>query len=163
MLHVITYCPQCAMRVEERSFEGKLRPTCPNCGYIAFADPKVAATVLIEREGAVLLVRRSIDPGRGLWCFPGGFVDFGEDPLVAAARECREEVGLLVADLKLLDVAFNGRVIVITYTTSSFSPPEPTPGDDADLAGWFTPQELPPIAFTSVEEAINTWHKRLSR
>jgi 8-oxo-dGTP diphosphatase len=162
VLDVITYCPQCATRVEERPFEGKLRPTCPNCSYIAFADPKVAATVLIEREGAVLLVRRSIDPGRGLWCFPGGFVDFGEDPVAAAARECREEVGLQVEDLKLLDVAFNGRVIVITYTTSSFSPMDPTPGDDADLAGWFTPQELPPIAFTSVEEAIDTWHKRLS-
>ncbi len=157
------YCPRCATRLEERPFEGKLRPTCPGCGYIAFADPKVAATVLVERDGAVLLVRRGIDPGRGLWCFPGGYVDFGEDPVAAAARECREEAGLAVADLRLLGVVFDGRVIVITYTTRSFSPSEPTPGDDADLAAWFTPRNLPPIAFRSVEAALHAWRERLER
>ncbi len=154
---MITYCPRCAACVEERLFEGKLRPICPACGYIAFADPKVAATVLIERDGAVLLVRRSIDPGRGLWCFPGGYVDFGEDPVVAAMRECREETGLIVTDLRLLDVSFNGRVIVITYLTDAFSPPEPVPGDDADLIEWFSPSELPPIAFPGVTQAIAFW------
>lgn len=158
---MITYCPQCGTRVEERPFEGKPRPTCPNCGYIAFADPKVAATVLVERDGAVLLVRRAIDPARGLWCFPGGYVDFGEDPVVAATRECREEAGILVENLKLLDVSFNGRVIVITYTTATFSPAEPTPGDDADLIAWFVPPELPPIAFTVVEAALDAWQKQL--
>ena len=160
---MITYCPQCATRVEERPFEGKPRPTCPNCGYIAFADPKVAATVLVERDGAILLVRRSIDPARGLWCFPGGYVDFGEDPVAAATRECREEAGILVENLKLLDVSFNGRVIVITYTTAAFSPAEPTPGDDADLIGWFVPSELPPIAFAAVESALAVWQTRSVR
>ena len=152
-----TYCPQCATRVEERLFEGKLRPTCPQCGYIAFADPKVAATVLIERDGAILLVRRSIEPRRGLWCFPGGYVDFGEDPVVAAMRECQEEVGLAVEHLRLLDVSFDGRVIVITYMTNAFSPVEPVPGDDADLVEWFLPSNLPPIAFAAVERAIDVW------
>ncbi len=157
---MITYCPQCATRVEERLFEGKSRPTCPNCGYIAFADPKVAATVLIERNGALLLVRRSIDPGRGLWCFPGGYVDFAEDPVVAAIRECREEVGLNVENLRLLDVSFNGRVIVITYTADRFEPEAPIPGDDADLAEWFSPPDLPPIAFEAVTRAIGVWQAR---
>ncbi|MDQ5851357.1 MAG: NUDIX hydrolase, partial [Chloroflexota bacterium] len=114
-------------------------------------------TVLIERDGALLLVRRSIDPGRGLWCFPGGFVDFGEDPVAAAMRECREETGLNVRGLRLLDVSFNGRVIVITYLTGVFSPPEPVPGDDADLIEWFSPSELPPIAFPGVTQAITIW------
>ena len=157
---LITYCPHCATPVVELEFEGKLRPTCPRCGYIAFADPKVAATVLIERSGTVLLVRRSIDPGRGLWCFPGGYVDFAENPVVAATRECREEVGLAVANLKLLDLSFDGRVIVITYITATFSPPEPTPGDDADVAGWFAPADVPPLAFTSVGHAIALWQAR---
>ena len=156
---MITYCPHCASRVEERLFEGRPRPICPGCGYIAFSDPKVAATVLIERDGALLLVRRSIDPGRGLWCFPGGYVDFGEDPVAAAIRECREEVGLTVELLRLLDVSFNGRVIVITYSTTSFMPPTPVPGDDADLAAWFTPPDLPPIAFEAVTRAIEIWRE----
>jgi len=152
-----TFCPQCATRVVERLVEGKGRLACPACNFIAFADPKVAATVLVEREGAILLVRRSIEPARGKWCFPGGYVDFGEDPVVAAIRECREEVGLDIAELRLLDVSFNGRVIVITYGASVDGTSEPAPADDADMAAWFVPPSLPPLAFPGVEQAIAVW------
>ncbi len=151
----------CATPVEQRMFEDKLRPTCPNCGYIAFADPKVAATVLVERVGQVLLVRRAVDPGRGLWCFPGGYVDFGEDPQVAAARECCEETGLVVERLELLDVSFNGRVIVITYLGHVDHDAEAVPSDAADLVGWFAPDELPALAFETMTQAIARWRERL--
>jgi ADP-ribose pyrophosphatase YjhB (NUDIX family) len=160
---MITYCPRCATRVEERLVEGKLRPVCPSCGYIAFADPKVSATVLVERDGAILFIRRTMDPGRGLWCFPGGFVDFGEDPMLAAARECREETGIVVKDLRLLNVAFNGRVIVITYTTSSLSAAEPLAGDDADMAAWFVPPNIPPLAFPNMEQTLMLWQRGRAR
>lgn len=159
---MISFCPRCGTRVEERPFEGTLRPTCPSCGYIAFADPKVAATVLIERDGAILFVRRGIDPGRGLWCFPGGYVDFAEDPCLAAARECREEVGLEVGELQLLDVAFNGRVIVITYITHTFSPEDPTPGDDADMVAWHRAPNFPPSAFDTIDRALEIWQQKRS-
>lgn len=153
----MTFCPQCAARVEERPFEGKLRPTCPRCGYIAFADPKVAASVLLVRHGKLLLTRRAIDPGRGLWCFPGGYVDFGEDPQSAAIRECREETGLAINALELLDVAFNGRVIVITYTAQIDAAAVPVAADDADAVDWFAPDDLPPLAFDTMSGAINKW------
>jgi ADP-ribose pyrophosphatase YjhB (NUDIX family) len=156
----MNFCPQCATPVEQRPFEGKLRPTCPVCGYIAFADPKVAATVLAACGGQVLLVRRAVDPQRGRWCFPGGYVDFGEDPLLAACRECREEAGIEVDRLALLDVAFNGRVIVITYLAELDTPATPTSGDDADQAAWFTPDALPPLAFDTVAQAIERWRAR---
>src|SRR3712207_2379894 len=106
---MISFCPQCGTAIVERPVGGKPRPACWQCGYVHFADPKVAATVLIEREGKLLLIRRNIDPGLGLWCLPGGFVDFGENPVEAAARECMEEVGLRVENLRLVDVQFNGR------------------------------------------------------
>lgn len=154
------YCPQCATRLEQRHFDGRQRPSCPTCSFIAFADPKVAATVIVERDGAVLFVRRNIDPGRGLWCFPGGFVDFGENPRAAAARECVEEAGLHVEDLRLLDVAFNGKVIVISYATRTFSPADPVPADDADAAEWFRPADFPPLAFESTMlPALEAWQR----
>ena len=156
---MIRYCPQCGTPVEERSVAGKLRPACPACDFVAFADPKVSATVLVERAGAILFIRRGIDPGRGLWCFPGGYVDFGEDPIAAAARECREEAGIAVDGLRLLDVSFNGRVIVITYHTTIFCPVEPVPGDDADMAAWFVPPDLPPLAFPAMEQSIEIWRR----
>lgn len=154
---MIQFCPRCATPVEERPFEGRLRPTCSACGYIHFADPKVAATLLVERAGKLLFVRRAIDPGRGKWCFPGGYVDFGEDPTAAAARECREEAGLEVRDIALLDVSFDGRVIVITYRAHAPGSAEPAPSDDADAAAWFGPDELPPLAFASMRRPIELW------
>jgi 8-oxo-dGTP diphosphatase len=153
------FCAHCGTAMEERVWEGKPRPVCPRCGYVAFRDPKVAATVLAERAGALLLVRRAIEPARGLWCFPGGYVDADEDPMEAARRECHEEAGLLVDDLRLLDVSFNGRVIVITYH-ALLAEGEAVAGDDADMAAWFLPTDFPPIAFESVERAIACWLAR---
>lgn len=160
---MMTFCPQCATRVEVQQVEGKARPVCPNCGYIAFQDPKVAATVLIERDGHILLTRRRIDPGKGRWCFPGGYVDFGEDPAEAARRECREETGLTLHRLDLLDVTFNGRVIVITYHAMAPDDARPMPGDDADLVAWFAPDDLPPLAFESMDRALAAWKNREPR
>jgi 8-oxo-dGTP diphosphatase len=157
---MMRFCPQCATALEERPFEGKPRPTCPRCGYIVFVDPKVAASVLIERAGLLLMTRRAIDPGRGLWCFPGGYVDFGEDPANAAIRECREETGLLVERLELLDVSFTGRVIVITYVAQAPANAAPVAADDADLVAWFAPDELPPLAFENMYSAITLWQSR---
>ena len=144
-------------------FEGKVRPTCPACGYIAFADPKVAATVLVERDNKILFIRRAIDPGRGRWCFPGGYVDFGEDPAAAAMRECREETGLEVTALTLLDLAFDGRVIVITYLAQVAEGIEPVAADDADLVAWFGLDELPPLAFNSMTRPIQCWQNQGTR
>ncbi len=158
---MIKFCPQCATPLEQRMFEGKLRPTCPTCGYIAFADPKVAATVLVTWQGQMLLVRRAVDPQRGRWCFPGGYVDFGEDPLVAARRECQEEAGIAVGSLELLDLTFNGQVIIITYLAKLGEQITPLAGDDADLAGWFPPDNLPPLAFDTMTPAIEKWLSKI--
>jgi ADP-ribose pyrophosphatase YjhB (NUDIX family) len=108
----------------------------------------------------VLLIRRAIDPGRGLWCFPGGYVDCGEDPAAAAVRECFEETGLTVDQLSLLDVSFNGRVIVITYLAQAEGDAAPIAADDADQVGWFAPDHLPPLAFESMARPIELWQQR---
>ncbi|HRJ75091.1 MAG TPA: NUDIX domain-containing protein, partial [Anaerolineales bacterium] len=83
---------------------GKIRPVCPQCGFIYFQDPKVAAAVLIEKDSRVLLVRRVNEPFRGLWTLPAGFINADEDPAEAAARECLEETGLVVKIKNVLDV-----------------------------------------------------------
>lgn len=68
-------------------------------GYIT---PKVGAEAAVfDREGRILLVRRSDD---GLWCLPCGWVEPNESPEEAAVREAREETGLEVKPRQLLDV-----------------------------------------------------------
>jgi len=73
------YCIRCGTALRLEHHFDRQRPTCPNCGWVYFPDPKVAAAVLIEKDDQVLLVRRAVDPRRGKWTLPAGFIDAGED------------------------------------------------------------------------------------
>ncbi len=135
-----------------------MRPVCPACGYVHFVDPKVAVVILIESRNQVLLVRRGIDPERGRWALPGGFVDFGEDPALAAIREAKEETGLDVRITRLLSVMKPPDVvtIVIAYAATPVGG-ELAAGDDAEHAAWFTAENLPDLAFQSTQLLLTTW------
>lgn len=137
---------------------GSLRPVCPACGWIYFADPKVAAAALIQQADRVLLVRRANDPQRGFWTLPAGFVDAGEDPAEAVRRECREETGLETRILALQDLLFGqehprGAHILIVYRLEVIGGAL-LPGDDVDEAGFFSLQELPPLAFKTTQQIL---------
>jgi len=147
----INFCPRCGTAVVHAERFGKLRAVCPQCNWIHFSDPKVAAAVLVEQDGRVLLVRRANDPFRGLWTLPAGFVDAGEDPAEAAARECLEETGLSVRVKRVVDVIagrehMRGADFIIVYAAEILSG-DLSPADDADAAEWFARDQLPPLAF----------------
>ena len=160
----IRYCVQCGTKLERRLLFGEDRPICPSCGWIFFADPKVAAGVVIEKIDAqtqtsqVLLVRRTNEPCRGLWSFPAGFVNAREDPARAAERECLEETGLRVKVTGLLHLISGrehprGADILLVYSAVIVSG-ELRPGDDADLAQFFPRDDLPPLAFRATRLAL---------
>jgi 8-oxo-dGTP diphosphatase len=154
----IRFCLRCGSPLAQAVRFGKLRPVCAACGWVYYADPKVAVTTLIELDGQVLLVRRNNDPARGLWTLPGGFVDAGEDPRLAAQRECLEETGLQVRVEGLVDVIGGlehprGAHILIAYRAVVLSG-ELAPGDDADQARFFSYQQLPPLAFKSTRKLL---------
>lgn len=137
---------------------GAVRPVCPACGYIHFQDPKVAAAVLVEEGSRVLLVRRANDPFRGLWTLPAGFVNAGEDPAEAAARECLEETGLIVKVTRVYDVIAGreherGADFIIVYLAEVVSG-EMTPADDADAVEWFERENLPELAFRATKKVL---------
>ena len=149
--------------IQEERF-GKLRPVCPSCGWIYFADPKVAVAALIERPGQVLLVRRAVDPMRGLWSLPAGFVDAGEDPIEAVCRECLEETGLTVRVIGLLDVMYGqehprGAHIVIVYRAEMLEG-QLQSGDDVDGAAFFDLDHLPELAFRTTHRVLSGLRKK---
>jgi ADP-ribose pyrophosphatase YjhB (NUDIX family) len=127
---------------------------------VVFREHKVAAGVMVERDGKVLLVRRRLNPRQGLWSFPAGFVDFDEAPAEAAARECREETGLEVEIVDVLDVVSGGghgdAGIVIVYR-ARWVGGHLQAADDVDRAGFFAAEDLPPLAFRATREAIDKW------
>jgi 8-oxo-dGTP diphosphatase len=154
----IKFCPRCGAEVMHQDKFGMVRPVCLQCGWIYFIDPKVAAAVLIERDGRVLLVRRAHEPYRGFWTLPAGFVNGGEDPAEAAARECLEETGLSVNVTGLLNVIAGrehkrGADFIIVYLAEVISG-ELMPSDDADAVEWFARNELPPLAFKATQKIL---------
>ncbi|NLE51931.1 MAG: NUDIX hydrolase [Chloroflexi bacterium] len=157
----VNFCQVCGAAMIDANRFGKLRRTCPACGYIHFDDPKVAAVVFIERDGAVLLVQRAVDPERGKWALPAGYIDYGEHPAEAAIREVHEETGLEIAISGLLAVqggaAEIGASIVIIYAGRVVNGVA-QPLDDADAIGWFKKGDpLPDIAFESTHAMLDAW------
>ena len=158
----MNYCPRCAHALEDRFVFGRLRRACPQCGFVFFREPKVAAGVLAERVGRVLLVRRSVDPKKGSWALPAGYVEIDEGPVAAAIRECFEETGLIVRIAGLFNVYHvatdpRGAGVMILYRAIVESG-ELQPGDDASAVAFFAPDDLPrEIAFASTRRALLRW------
>lgn len=154
----INFCPRCGTALVIKEKFGKSRPVCLLCEWIYFPDPKVAVAVLVRKDDGVLLVRRANEPARGYWTLPAGFVDAGEDPILAAERECLEETGLKVKVNGLLDVLAGlehprGAHIVIFYSANIVSG-NLSPGDDADRAAFFPQNNLPQLAFKTTKKIL---------
>ncbi|MEM7033263.1 MAG: NUDIX hydrolase [Chloroflexota bacterium] len=158
------YCPMCQTELVYRHVHDRLRQQCPVCHWIHFQDPKVGAGVLIEQDGQILLGKRGIDPGKGLWCFPSGFVEIDETPEIAAIRECKEETGLNVEITDLFGVypfvsRIKGAGVLILYRCQIVGG-ELAASDDLIEVAFFGPASLPAEeewAFASNREALHRW------
>jgi ADP-ribose pyrophosphatase YjhB (NUDIX family) len=142
-----------------RVIEGRELEACPNDDFVLWRDPKVAAAIVVEAGGGIVLGRRAIEPGYGLWCLPGGFVNDDESPAEAVVRECREEIGAAVEVESLLDVYHGAKttapsIVVIAYRGRLAVGETVAAGDEMLEVGVFRLDALPPIAFPSHREAL---------
>ena len=138
----------------------KLRAFCPACDWVHYEDPKVAAAVLVQQNGSILLARRIFNPNKGEWTLPAGFIDAHEDPEHAAIRECFEETGLEVNISGLREIISGrehdrGADMVIVYDAEIIGGIL-TAGDDADEVAFFPLDQLPPIAFQATRKVIQS-------
>lgn len=145
------FCPQCGLRLTMSQCDGRSRPVCAACGHIVYINPVPSVAAILEREGRLLLVKRNIEPGLGLWSLPGGFVETGETAVEAVLREVSEETGLVCGDVRLVDVAtylggYYGDVLVVCYAARIFSGTVVS-GGDAGEAAFFPMTVLPSLAF----------------
>ena len=155
------YCIRCGTQLVARTIEGRELEACPNDDFVLWRDPKVSAAVVVEAGGGIVLGRRAIEPGYGLWCLPGGFINDDEDPAEAAMRECREEICVEVAITGLIGVYHVPKqdassIIAIAYRARvAGDEAGPSPGDEMLEVRVFPLDALPPLAFPS--------HRRILR
>jgi len=154
------FCPLCASGLKPVADGGRTRPTCEQCGFVHYSNPTPAAGCLVRRDGAILLVRRAVTPRRGDWTLPAGFVEYDESAAECAAREVAEETGLAVRVGGLLGV-YPGNddprhpVVLIIYHADESGEGVLRPGDDADDARFFKPDDVPNnIAFRAHRQAL---------
>jgi ADP-ribose pyrophosphatase YjhB (NUDIX family) len=156
------FCPRCGQRLTEREAFGLLRPVCAACGFVHFRDPKVAAAVLLDQDGRVLLIRRNVDPRRGFWALPAGFVEVDELPDEAAMREVLEETGLHVTIDRLLSIRRMANPdkpgILLTYQ-GQVNGGQLQAADDVSEACWFAAGEIPwdELAFETTRNSLRAW------
>ncbi|NQS97222.1 MAG: NUDIX hydrolase [candidate division Zixibacteria bacterium] len=138
----------------EQFTEGCIRKVCTECGTVNYQNPiPSVAAVITDDEGKLLLTKRSVEPQKGMWCLPGGFIEMNESPVETLVREVFEETGLKVIPGELIDACskiggYHGDVIILGYTAEIIGG-ELSPGDDAEEAEFISLDKLPQIAFRS--------------
>lgn len=149
------FCPHCSGPMAPRDENGVMRKHCPACGYIQYRNPLPGVTVLIIKDGKILLGKRGPASFRaGTWCLPGGFIEFDEDFITAAHREIFEETGLEIEISSIINVVSNflsnrlhTLVVVLRATVRGG---RLQAGDDLEALEWFLLDgKLPEMAFES--------------
>jgi ADP-ribose pyrophosphatase YjhB (NUDIX family) len=142
------------------------RMVCRECGFVAYENPKIVVGSVVVQDGTVLLCRRAIEPRRGFWTLPAGYLELGETAQEGAAREAEEEAGARIALDGLLGVFSISRIgqVQLIFRARFADPsasPLFTPGPESLDAGLFGWEEIPwqDIAFPSVRWALREWRR----
>ena len=155
----VKFCPYCGYKLVRKMLEGRERLYCSRCGKIFYENPTpVVAVIARDDEGKILLIKRKIEPCKGEWALPSGFMELEESPAEAALRELAEETGLKGKSKRLIGVYPNnseihGYLITIIYEIKILGG-KLCAGDDAEEAEFFAVNQLPPLAFQSHQEAL---------
>lgn len=155
----IRFCPLCggALGRERLPPDRQEHAVCTRCRFVFYLNPKLVAATVPEQDGRILLTRRTINPAKGKWTFPGGFVDFGERTTDAAVRETLEETGLSVSVTGLLGVYSYTEAPVIVVYRALVTGGTLTTCEENDAVEWVKPVDIPwsELAFPSTRDALS--------
>ncbi len=152
------YCPICGEKLLVDSIEGKERKNCHSCGFVDYKNPLPCVSIIGIKENKIALIKRGIEPSKGSWAPPSGFMEFGEKPEETALRELYEETSLKGEVIELLgihshDVEIYGSLLIIFFLVR-ITGGDIKAGDDALDAKFFKLEELPEMKHDFYNDAI---------
>jgi ADP-ribose pyrophosphatase YjhB (NUDIX family) len=166
ILGMLRYCSRCGAPLATATppEENRERLVCANCGFIAYVNPRlVVTTIPVTDAGEAILLRRGIEPGRGWWAQPGGFLEVDETVHQAAVRETLEETGLLVTPGELVGLysRLEAAVVTIAFEAAISGGTARTTPEALEVRA-FAPDAIPwgEIAFKTSFHAIRDWVRR---
>ncbi len=144
------FCPFCSSELSTKYVDDRKRFYCETCEEVIWQNPKPAAGVVVTGNEETLLIKRGIEPDKGKWSIPAGFLEQDEEPEKGAARELKEETSVEANpdELELFDTVFieqpgRGYVLVLVYLISKEEVEGGVnAGDDAEKARYWTLQDL---------------------
>ncbi len=144
------------------SGDNRHRLVCPDCDFIAYENPKVVVGVVATWENKLLMCRRAIEPRKGYWTLPAGFMEMGESPEEGAAREAWEEARARLKIIDLLAVYSLSHISQLQlFFRARLLTPEVSVGPESEEVGLFEFDSLPhtDLAFPSVRWAIDHYEQ----
>jgi len=157
------YCPHCASPLVERTFEERPYSACPDsaCGFVHWDNPVPVVMAIVEYlepgavQGAILLARnRAWEPG--VLGLIAGYLEKGETPALAAAREVREETGLAAEAVTLIGNYFFERKNQVLLAYHVRARGEIVLNEELAEYRLFAPQDVPPLA-TTIDRIMQDW------
>lgn len=153
------FCSACGGSLEVRVPDGEDRPrhVCPGCGRIHYVNPRVIVGAVCPWEERLLLCRRAIEPRRGFWTLPAGFLEQGETTAAGARREAWEEARARIDVRDLLAVYDLPHISQVqVFFRAPLLDPAVSAGPESLEVGLFAWDEVPwdELAFPTVRWAL---------
>jgi ADP-ribose pyrophosphatase YjhB (NUDIX family) len=158
----MNFCNQCGAKVDFRVPPGDQLPRyiCDSCGTIHYQNPRLVVGCVPDFQGKILLCRRAIEPRRGFWTVPAGFMENGETLQQAAARETHEEALAKVEIGSLLTVVhvLHAQQVHVFFR-ATLKEPEFGAGIESLEAMLVDPKDIPwsDIAFPSTDYTLKRY------
>lgn len=133
------------------------RKICDTCGFVAYENPKIVVGSVVRHEGKILLCKRAIEPRKGFWTIPAGYMELNETPEEGARREAFEEARATLAISRLLAVYAVPRISQVQLIfRATLAAGGIEAGPESEEVAFFAPADIPwdDLAFPSVHWAL---------
>ena len=157
----MNFCPDCGAHLKPHVVATELRNHwfCEGCGVPHYAHPMIVVTCFVAYRDRLLWIQRDLEPKRGLWAIPGGYLESGETLAQGAARELYEEAGVRLPPDSLAlympgTITFTNQVYVAFRAT--VASPDCQPGIESLACGFLSRQDCPweQVAYPEVNDSI---------